>query len=122
MYINNVTEYGYKTGMVGKYHLHEDTMQTEMDSVLYSKYVNDIMKNGFDFADGIYIGNIYTGNDMQFSHNPEWMVSKSIDFINETVNVHNSPFFLYFSLTLGMSTYIYNICCFYIFQSGCNIT
>ena len=87
----------------------------------YMKYKRDVMRAGFKYCDALYIGDIYHSNCtifdpdfkdkcpngdnkecqcMEYSHNPEWMVSKSIDFMNKAIKERNQPFFLYFSPTL----------------------
>ena len=62
----------------------------------------DIMKTmGFDFVDAWYHANIAKEQTF-FSHNPEWMVERSQDFIAEAGTL-NKPWFLYFSATLAHS-------------------
>ena len=56
---------------------------------------------GSHFVDSWYIQHIVSNN--YFSHNPEWMVSRSQRFIDEAVDVENKPFFLYFASTLAHS-------------------
>ena len=50
-------------------------------------YVDDIVNDGND-------------SETTFSHNPEWMVSQSEQFLTKSVEQKEKPFFLYFSNTL----------------------
>ena len=113
---------GYYTGMVGKWHLmpEEDTiynvpqsrgldinsgyyigceeLESAANASLYERCTDVVKQHGFDFVDGFYYGNIE--NDDDFSHNPEWMVSRAQAFIDEAIDVEEKPFFLYFASTL----------------------
>ena len=120
---------GYRTGMVGKWHLSRFNDNT----YTYPGAVETVQGCGFDYVDGLYIENLVDnaddfGNfhDGSFSHNMEWITHVAIDFINQTADVsalrsyprrsievvlltrklhHTSlqdePFFLYFNPTVS---------------------
>ena len=99
---------GYYTGAVGKWHLMSsdddgynigcDALERGADIKLYGECTAIVKGQGFDFVDGFFYGNIEENDD--FSHNPEWIVSRAQAFIDEAVDVEDKPFFLYFASTL----------------------
>jgi arylsulfatase A-like enzyme len=126
---NLLQQLGYKTGFVGKSHIMEhiainninnwhrlglDTYPANADPK-YNTEVNDKMKHnhniyrnivksyGFDYADGIYMGNLAHLNNQHLNvHNLEWTIGKALDFIEHE---KDNPFFLYFSTTLNHGPY-----------------
>jgi len=100
---------GYYTGSVGKWHLmppsnyREDShrcagLLSTGNAELYGECTNVVKQQGFDYVDGWYYSNVVNGGD--FSHNPEWMVSRAQKFIDDAVDEEDKPFFLYFASTL----------------------
>ena len=84
----------YKTGIVGKWHLHR---WNEADYT-YSAAKAAINDCHFDSAEAIYIENLDSFfNDGTFSHNMEYVTQKAIDFIE---NAGSDPFFLYLNPTV----------------------
>ena len=101
----------YTSGLVGLYNLlyqYEDycgDMTQPITDIpgmetLYNECIAKVEKYGFDFVDGLYIVGIDEDNGV-FSHNPEWLVTEAIDFIDDAVNNQEKPFFLYFGSTLS---------------------
>ena len=98
---------GYSTGMVGKWHLMTPSddgnwfgcgdLQSSWSATLYAQCTGLVESAGFEYVDGWYHSNILENDD--FSHNPEWMVSRAQHFI-DTATQENKPFFLYFASTL----------------------
>ncbi|KAJ1454415.1 alkaline-phosphatase-like protein [Pelagophyceae sp. CCMP2097] len=83
-------EAGYRTAVVGKWHL---------DAVCgwdcgYEAATMQAVLAGFGTADGFYVTNVDATSDfltaMPFSHNPEWVTAKALDFIDG-----GEPFFLH---------------------------
>eukprot|EP01084_Bolivina_argentea_P067819 123444_1 len=105
----------YSTGMVGKWHLMtpDDNghnyecyrVDQGADEILYDVCKDILKTQGFDFVDGYYHENIHPNNP-DYSHNPEWMVSVSQEFIDVSIE-EEKPFFLYFSTTLAHVPNIY---------------
>ena len=99
---------GYYTGAVGKWHLMStndnghnlgcSALESGADTTLYDSCSAIVKESGFDFVDAFFYGNIVENDD--FSHNPEWIVSRAQAFIDEAVDVEDKPFFLYFASTL----------------------
>ena len=113
---------GYKTGFVGKSHVirhdwlsHGSKFAPAMESYPHDadprdpqinakmhrnhqKWCEEIKKNGFDFADGVYGANL---KELQcealFVHNLDWTVDKAFKFLEES---RDDPFFLYVATTL----------------------
>ncbi|CAK0793436.1 unnamed protein product, partial [Prorocentrum cordatum] len=79
---------GYKTGMVGKWHL---TPTEEGGGYVdaYSTQTDAVRKSGWDFVDGLYITVI---------HNMEWMLDNALRFMDSAMH-DEVPFFLYFAAT-----------------------
>jgi hypothetical protein len=60
----------------------------------YSAVVADVANTGFDKVASVYEGNL-GGDDLSFSHNPDWMVATSLIEIDSAVE-DATPFFLYY--------------------------
>ena len=114
---------GYKTGFVGKSHLvaHELANQRKnwgdngfkeydkdadpndinvSDAMAYNhkKWAEIIKKYGFDYANGVYAGNLKElFNDSINVHNLEWKNKAALDFIDQN---KKNPFYLYYSETI----------------------
>jgi arylsulfatase A-like enzyme len=99
--------------MVGKWHLRPAVAGSSKDSYAdpYSTMQQGVRSCGFDFVDGLYIGNFHNdpvcdGCDVDgdgvrdFSHNNEWVTQQALRFINQSSTAHpDSPFFLFMNPT-----------------------
>jgi arylsulfatase A-like enzyme len=106
-------ELGYKTGMVGKNHVIEangllgfpDFKASANDPGIkkkilenYEKVQQAILKNGFDYADGIYHNNPdFIGVEELAVQNMDWIAEAGLNFIEQN---YDNPFFLYFATTI----------------------
>lgn len=98
---------GYKTGMIGKWHL----SRFSDDEYNYDDAVSTVQGCGFDSVRALYIENLADGEDSafnsysdgSFSHNMEWITYEAIEFINESV-AENKPFFMYVNPTVPHSS------------------
>ena len=103
----------YTTGLVGLYGIlyNSENFCGDLSSAItdtsgmgtsYSACVTKMEKYGWDYVDGLYVETIDETNGV-FSHNPEWMVDRAIEFMDDAVNNQAKPFFLYFGSTLTSS-------------------
>ena len=125
-------EVGYKTGFVGKSHIVEhnivnnkknwkkngfhtypknaDPHNPEVSKKMYNnhqKWTAIIKEYGFDYANGIYAGNLRElYNDSLNVHNIEWKNKAALEFIDQN---KKDPFFLYYSETVPHGPAPYNI-------------
>jgi len=114
---------GYKTGFVGKCHIIEqeildnkkswvnrglrgydqksnpkDSMVSNAMSYNHKEWSKMIKQYGFDYAEGIYAGNLKElYNDSLNVHNVEWKNKAALNFIGQN---KKEPFFLYYSETV----------------------
>lgn len=86
---------GYKTGVVGKWHLTNDDRGTYS----YSRIQSNIRNCGFDFAEAIYKENMNGRWYGDASHNMEHITAEAFSFIEDSV-AEDKPFFLYFNPTI----------------------
>lgn len=115
--------HGYKTGMVGKWHLgsgqdmngyykegrfvpvtlkggiraFDDPAVLAHLKETYPELQSIIRSRGFDFAEAIYWENPMPFNVKGLEHNPEWLTREAVRFINEN---KDQPFFLYYASTV----------------------
>ncbi len=102
---------GYTTGFVGKWHTgapplvkyepNADMTDPEVAKILAEnqrRMVEYIRQCGFDYAAGVYRGNLKDHNlDALTVHNMEWVTKGALDFIEQN---KNRPFFLHMAPTL----------------------
>jgi len=111
--LQNDRDNPYFTGMIGKWHVMADELYTDGPGgvdctemlkkaipVLFNKCTKIVSKQGFDVVDAFYFGNIVTD---QFSHNPEWMVSRAQAFMEKALYEEEKPFYMYMATTLTHS-------------------
>jgi len=98
---------GYKTAMVGKWHLSRFDTETEgkKNSYNYTNAVSTVGECGFSYVGGLYIENMESNSseydlysDGSYSHNMEWITYEAISFINQTAS-DGENFFMYFNPT-----------------------
>ena len=125
-------EVGYKTGFVGKSHIVEhnivnnkknwtkngfqtyaknaDPNDPAVSKKMYEnhqKWTEVIKEYGFDYANGVYAGNLREQyNDSLNVHNIEWKNKAALEFIDEN---KKDPFFLYYSETVPHGPAPYNM-------------
>ena len=125
-------EVGYKTGFVGKSHIVEHNIVNNKKNWTkngfqtyaknadpndpavskkmfenHQKWTEVIKKYGFDYANGVYAGNLREQyNDSLNVHNVEWKNKAALEFIDEN---KNDPFFLYYSETVPHGPAPYNM-------------
>lgn len=99
---------GYRTGVVGKWHLSK--VNTSYD-FSYDEYRETVKSCGFDFAEALYAENLDNDHtqgvdldvdDQQFTHNMEWVTHEAVNFIHTSANA-DEPFLLYFNPTVPHS-------------------
>jgi len=105
-------EAGYRTGLVGKWHLswrQQDPHACSLSAAEYDEERELVRATaGFDFVDALHTCNIQssTKKGMRFSHNPEFTLHHAQRFVNESMTASGStdaasaPWFLYMGLTL----------------------
>jgi hypothetical protein len=71
----------------------------------YNAVVEDVANTGFDKVASVYEGNL-GGNDLLFSHNPDWMVATSLIEIDSAVE-DATPFFLYYVGDVSLFDFAY---------------
>jgi len=98
-------EAGYRTGLVGKWHLSWRQQDPKACSLTAAEYEDERelvgATAGFDFVDALNTCNIQssTRKGMRFSHNPEFTLHHGQRFVNESEAL-DKPWFLYMGLTL----------------------
>ena len=105
-----LSDNGYVTGLVGKYHVGSTHGLGPEKNTPYSDKVNEqkykaekhgrelIKKRGFDWAKNVYMGNLKSPFNV---HNPEWTSAAALEFVTEN---KDKPFFLYYGTTLSHGT------------------
>jgi len=123
---------GYKTGFVGKSHIvahkivnnkknwekngfhtypkNADPHNPEVSKKMYEnhqKWTAIIKEYGFDYANGVYAGNLRElYNDSLNVHNIEWKNKAALEFIDQN---KKEPFFMYYSETVPHGPAPYNM-------------
>tara|TARA_B110000208_G_scaffold7357_1_gene9380 strand:- start:2936 stop:3778 length:843 start_codon:yes stop_codon:yes gene_type:complete len=96
----------YTTGAVGKWHLTPGSESGgEYSTSTYATQQASVKSRGFDYADGIYIGNMNTCTSSvcgSFTHNNEWLTLTAARFMSDALAV-STPFFLYYNPTVPHS-------------------
>jgi len=105
-----LSDNGYVTGLVGKYHVGNSHGLGPEKNVAFSKKVNTqqfeaekearkhVKERGFNWVKNVYIGNTKAPFK---EHNPEWTLSAAMEFVSEN---KDKPFFLYYGTTLSHGT------------------
>jgi arylsulfatase A-like enzyme len=91
---------GYRTGMIGKWHL------SRFRSYTYSGAQETVQGCGFDYVEALYVENLASEggfnsySDGSFSHNMEWVTAEAITFINESSSTVSTISMCYFLLMI----------------------
>jgi arylsulfatase A-like enzyme len=85
--------------MVGKWHLSPDNETGGDFSSDYTDQQANVKQRGYDYVDGLYIGNLNLLSDPSFGHHLEWMTEKALEFMDGAIS-SSTPFFLYFNPTM----------------------
>lgn len=105
-----LSDNGYVTGLVGKYHVGSSHSLGPAKNVAFSEKVNSqqyqaekearklVKESGFNWAKNVYWGNTKAPFK---EHNPEWTLSAAKEFLDEN---KDKPFFLYYGTTLSHGT------------------
>eukprot|EP00854_Cymbomonas_tetramitiformis_P010665 gene10665-12614_t len=87
---------GYQTLHAGKWHL-----SPTRGTVAYADYegsVQQVLATGFSSVGGLYMDNMDKSDNLEFSHNQEWVSQEAVSFIADA-HANEAPFFLYFNPT-----------------------
>ena len=96
--VSHLSALNYTTIHSGKWHLSETPAgsPSAVWDLPYSEQEDYVKAAGFSKVAGLYMENL--SDDLDFSHNMEWLVSLSVNAIEEA-HAADSPFFLYFAPT-----------------------